>query len=94
MKINRTNWKEFRQEPPLTEKEIGLWNQMAGECVKNDALFQFLENETESLLMEARKAPNRSGDWSDVVEWADANRRLQRAEIAAYLKWKGEANHV
>ena len=87
MKPDRTNWKLFCQEPPLTEDEITEWNELASAIMRNDALFDIVAAETETEWQLAYSLEP-STDWTSVVEWADANRASQRAEIRAYQKWK------
>lgn len=88
IKPNRTNWKQFCQEPPLTEDEIAEWNELASAIMQNDALFDAIAAETEAEWQRAYSLKPGTKDWTDMVEWADANRALQRAEIKAHRKWR------
>ena len=87
---DRTNWQQFCQEPPLTKKEAALWDQMAKAVGEDDELFDFIFGATEAEGKELRRAElaSRSDDWSDLVAFADAARKLKRAEIKAWAKWK------
>jgi len=89
IKPDGTNWKQFCAEPTLTDEEHAEWSEMCAEIVKNDAVFTFVEDRTETEWAGACRAKP-GPDWSDMIEWADANHRLQRAEIKAWQEWKKE----
>ena len=86
IKPDRTNWKRFCKEPQLTEVEQKAWNELASAIQQNDVLYDFINAETEWAAFQQERL--RTDDWSDLVEWADANRALQRAEIKAYQEWR------
>lgn len=88
IKPDRTNWKLFCEEPPLTKDEIAEWNEMASAIHQDDSLFDFISDETAAEWEGAYARKRLAGDWVDAVEWADANRALQRAEIRAYQERK------
>ena len=86
---DRTNWRKFCQEPPLTKDEYVEWHEMATAVRENDNVYDFIAartGEAWTIFMQKEHAPMAS--WSTVVEWADANRALQRAEIKAYQEWR------
>jgi len=74
----------------LTRDEHKKWRAMAGVLLVDDAAFRYVRDATTALFEAAKKAEiaRAQGDWSDLVNWADANRRLKRAEIEAYRKYQ------
>jgi len=81
---DRTNWHKFCQEPQLTKAEFAKWHEMASVIKKNDALYDFIAEETDAewtMFMQERVSTD---SWSALVERADIRRRLKRAEIKAY----------
>ena len=96
MTITRTNYREYCQEPELTKDEHRQWHIMAkaireqiqGKPLDDSPLFCHIEQETEVEHAAYRTAETcRTTDWRDVATFADACRKLKRAEIAAWRKW-------
>ena len=85
---DRTNWKQFCQVLPLTDAEYADWREMSRTIVKDDNLFAFVVERTEVEWKQSIAEAGKVECWSDMVKWADAYRRLQRAEIAAWKEWK------
>ena len=92
IKPDRTNWRQFCQEPPLTDEEWAEWREMAeairqAEDEGDGTLFDFITSETQGECDEyiAREQEG----WSGLVARSDANRRLERAEIAAWRRYNG-----
>jgi len=83
-------WTNFCREDELTRDEYKEWRAMAGVFLVDDAAFRYVRNVTSPLFEAAKKAEiaRAQGGWSDLVNWADANHRLKRAEIAAYRKYQ------
>jgi hypothetical protein len=82
IKPDRDNWRQFCEEPPLTEDEYERWCAMADVVTADDDLL------TEMIeAVPADRTPIMFGDdWSDVVERIDARRRTDRAELAWWEK--------
>ena len=78
---NRDNWREFCEEPPITEEERALWHSIVATVLPNEELMDDLCRSTEDLWQEYHDI-QATDDWSDLVAGADALRRLERAEIA------------
>jgi len=74
----RENWREFCEEPPLTDAEYAEWLRLS-DAVKADVELYA------RLLVEVpgNRRPTVFGDdWADVVAETDAKRRMVRAELA------------
>lgn len=94
----RTNWQQFCQESPLTDEELAAYGQLRravltaaliGSAAIKDFIFEATMNEFQELRRQKERP--RTDDWSDVVAFADASRRLRRAEIAAWARWQSAA---
>lgn len=84
MIIDRNNWKEFCEEPPLTDLEVAQLRKVTRIIGKNKVLAKRIENETaetHARLMDAGKW--RTNDWQDIVAEADAQRIHLRDVIGA-----------
>ena len=84
--ITRANWQSHTIEPPLTPAEWQQVYAMRAACREDDELARavFAATETELAAVQAAGMP-RTG-WAGMAAWADALRRLMRAELAA---WEG-----
>jgi len=83
--ITRDNWREHCQEPELIADEKQERHEMLEACRVQNGLIKYLAECTES---ENNAFPSRVSEWSELVIWADANRRLQRAELVAWRRWQ------
>jgi len=106
-KINRSNYREYCQEPELTKDEQHDWHVMArairdslGEVaaekgtLDDSPLFTYITTQTAAEHAAYRTAEAKcTGDWSDVAEFADACRREKRAELAAWHRWQTQQGH-
>lgn len=90
IKPGRTNWKQFCEEAPLSDEEHAEWKEMCAVIIVDDAVFTFVEEKTEVEWKASTTRAKPGDDWSDMVKWADASRRLARAEIQAWRLWKGK----
>lgn len=95
---DRNNWRQFCQEPQLSDEEDTEWQKMAkaireAEARNDGELFDFITAEVEVEDRELRRLEDAAqpGDWSDLVASADARRKLKRAEIAAWERWQAAA---
>lgn len=80
------NWEQFCSEPSLSDDEVKTLSEMRAAAWRDKTLASFLIEQTRDL-QDALDEVVPTLNWSDMVEWADRNRRLQRAEIAAYREW-------
>lgn len=87
MEPTKHNWAQFCHEPPLSESEYRQWCSIATLIRENDAAFDFMVDATKPEWL-AVKETEKSDGWTGLVEWSDANRRLQRAEIRTFERWK------
>ena len=84
----RTNWRKFCQEPKLTKQELNQLQQIGKLVRKDDAFSDYILAATELKQIAVNiAAKKKSGDWSDVVAWADAYRRYNRIKITAWKTW-------
>ena len=95
--ITRANYRDFCTESELTKDEQQQWHVMAraireqihGKPLDDSPLFCHIQGETEAEHAAYRAAELCcTRDWSDVAAFADACRRLKRAEVAAWLRWQ------
>jgi len=83
--ITSHNWLDHCTEPPLTRAEAARWRDLVLAMAADPALDDRIHAATvteRAAFMAAQRIT--TADWSDVVAWADAWRRLQRAELAAW----------
>jgi alpha-ketoglutarate-dependent taurine dioxygenase len=104
---DRNNWRQFTTEPPLSSEEAAEWQAMAKAIREAEAqalanlsisstLFDFIFAATseEYEVLRAVEGAARTSDWADLVATADAGRRLKRAEIAAWERWKSRLSYT
>jgi hypothetical protein len=87
IKPNRDNWREFCEEPKLTDEEYEVWLGMsAATSADDDLMTELIE------AVPGKREPIEFGgdDWSDVVTEVDASRRLARAEVEWWRKQNGQ----
>lgn len=84
----RETWKDFCQEDPLTAEEAAAWREMA-DTFPNEDLLDFVVAATkdeEAMWRAVEQCGTR--DWSGLVRRADASRRYERVELAAWKRWQ------
>lgn len=87
------NWRQFCQEPPLTEEEQERWNQADAVMRDNPDCFDYVIVVTEAEFKATIQInPVKDGWWDDLVKYTDAERVLKRAEIRAVAAWKRQAS--
>jgi len=89
---SRENWRSLCQEPELTEDEQRERLQMQHQFRQQAGLFDYILACTEQEWNALPTVPEGGHTWEGLVEWADAYRRLQRAELAAWQEWKRTRN--
>jgi len=85
--ITRHNWREYCTEPELSEQETADLRTLKNEAREDVALMGFLIAQTAEEHDAIDSFPTADWDYSNLPAWSDANRRLQRAEIAAWKRW-------
>ena len=89
--ITRENYEQFCREPDLSVAERRAWWTMREDifaAVANgeETLPDFINPET-SERWKALDSVKDTPGWSGFVEWIDTNRRMRRAELAAWREW-------
>jgi len=91
IKPNRNNWREFCEEPPLTDEERAAWADLANAVTYSDDLLTELIRATRDEAA-ALSDVGTTKDWADMVKKTQAYRRLRRAEIAWWERRNGYEN--
>jgi len=91
-KVTRHNWREYCEEPELTDEEhkerAALSREIVADMFENaNALFLFIEEctQTEQAAYEGRKLPT---SWTGYPAYVDIVRKRDRAELAAWREWQ------
>ena len=79
---NRDNWRDFCEEPALTEAEVQRWYSVCAILREDHELAERIMDATADEHA-ATTGIKRTSDWNDVVQSADAHRRLKRATLKA-----------
>jgi len=90
--ITRHNWREYCTEPELLEQERANLVSLKNEAREDWGLMEFLIAQTAAESHAMGEVSTVDWDYSNLPIWADANRRLQRAQLVAWERWKGLAN--
>ena len=88
---DRTNWRQFCQEQPLSTDEATEWRKMADAILADDTatLFDFIIKATGTeVKAEAQAEQATTKDWSDLVQEVDTSCRRKRAELVAWRQWR------
>jgi len=85
--VNRNNWHKYCTEPKLSQDEIQELLDVRRNLELQPKLASFVRIWTKT---ERAAIPNTGPGtgWDQFAVWAAANRRLQRAEIAAWRQWQ------
>jgi hypothetical protein len=90
IKPDRTNWKSFCTQQPLSESEHAEWDEMAKAMKENYFAFLYVEAHTKEefdALWSSERDCSPDRGWQALVDNCDARTILSRAEIEAYRKW-------
>ena len=85
--ITRQNWQQHTTEPELTPDEHLSRRLMRHNFARQSGLFDYIQDHTQAERARSPASDPAEG-WDRLVEWADGNRRTQRAELAAWGSWK------
>lgn len=89
-KPNRQNWEQFCEEEPLTKEEWATWYELAAVARVNGEVANFIETEAADEIAEHDQFEF-TYEWSNLVESSDRFKRMRRAQIAAWQKWRERA---
>jgi len=85
---DRTNWRQFCQEQPLSTEENKAWREMvdASEADDTGELSEFIY--TAIVEMPTMTASGQAEEWAGLAQWSDAWRRKRRVALAAWARWQ------
>jgi len=82
----RENWQAFCSEPELTPEERELWHKIKSLTRTNSEFLEFCLANVEPEKQVTFYTP----DWSDMVGWADEDRKWKRRHFSVYERWEAE----